>query len=386
MKTKTVEAAKNITTQIGPRITLLLCLSAILLIPCGSMAATPVTYGVGACGLTGITSFATISAALAATPAPGVIEVCPGTYPDQVVITKPVTIEGVLINGAGQALITVPAGGLKTNATDAFGDPVAAQIWVDNATGPVNISNIAVGGSGNGVTGTTIIAGVFYKNSSGTLNHLETRFQQGPGGGIGIWAEGGSAKPSVTVENSNAHDFGVAGIWAENGTDTLTAEIENNSIIGGSYAGIFALGQVSLTASGNFINSPIGISIGFMGIFEDNITGVPSGSVSNNTVTGGSVGIFVDEFGELSLTSNKIYYINGTGIQLFIADQPTPVTIQDNIIMQTTNGIDFGCIVDNNVSSNTFTAIHSDALINVPTSVTSANAYYNVPTIRSGGC
>jgi hypothetical protein len=381
---KSLEDIMNGKTKTMLRIKSLLLLPALVVAAHLPLSATTVTYGVGACGLTGITSFPTITAALAATPAPNVIEVCPGTYPDQVVITTPVTIEGVVTNDGGQALITVPAGGLKTNATDAFGDPVAAQIWVNNATGPVNISNIAVGGSSNGVTGTTIIAGVFYKNSSGTLNHIETRFQQGNGEGIGIWAEGGSTNPSVTVENSNAHDFNIAGIYAENGTGTLSAEIENNSIIGGS-AGLFVVGQVSLTASGNFINSPTGISIGFLGIPGD-ITGVPSGSVFNNTVTGGSVGIFVDEFGELSLTSNKIYYITGTAIQLYSAGQPTPVTIQDNIIMQTTNGIDFGCIVDNNVSSNTFTAIHSDGLINVPTSVTSTNTYYNVPTIRSGGC
>jgi hypothetical protein len=348
-------------------------------------AATGVTYGVGACGLTGITSFPTITAALEATPAPSLIEVCPGTYPDQIVITKPVTIEGILIDGAGLASITVPSGGLKTNATNEFGNPVAAQIWVDNATGPVNISNIAVGGSGNGVSGDTFIVGVFYENSSGTVNHLQTRFQQGNGNGIGVWIEGGSAKPAVTIENSNAHDFELAGIWADSGSGTggLAAVIENNSIIGTStsnLAGLLAFGQVALTASGNFINSPVGISIGFVG-GSIGTTGVPTGSVSNNTVTGdGSVGIVVYA-GETSLISNKIYEISGPGIAIF-----NPVTVQDNTIIQTTYGISFSCIVDNNVSGNTLSFIHSDGLLNVPTSVTSTNAYFNVPTIRSGGC
>jgi hypothetical protein len=381
---KSLEDVMNGRTKSMLRIKSLLLLSALVFATHLPLtAATTVTYGVGACGLAGITSFATITAALAATPAPSVIEVCPGTYPDQVVITKPVTIEGILINGAGLASITVPAGGLKTNATNEFGNPVAAQVWVDNATGPVNISNIAVGGSGNGVSGDTFVVGVFYENSSGTVNHLQTRFQQGNGNGIGIWIEGGSAKPTVTIENSNAHDFELAGIWADSGTDTLAAEIENNSIIGGStdnIAGLLTFGQVSLTASGNFINSPVGISIGFVG-GSVGTTGVPTGSVSGNTVTGdGSVGIVVYA-GETSLTSNRIYEISGPGIAI-----SNSVTVQDNTIIQATNGIDFGCTVDNNVSGNTLSFIHSDGLLNVPTSVTSTNAYFNVPTIRSGGC
>jgi|HubBroStandDraft_5_1064220.scaffolds.fasta_scaffold04469_2 hypothetical protein len=369
------------------RIKSLLLLSVLVFVTRLPLTAATVTYGVGACGQVGLTSFLTISGALAATPAPSVIKVCPGTYPEQVVITIPVTIEGVLIDGAGLASITVPPGGLRSNATDEFGDPVFAQVWVDNVTGPVNISNIAVSASDNGVGDSgendSTIAGVFYENTSGTLNNLEARFQEGNGSGVGIWVEGGSANPTVTVENSNTHDFDQSGIFADGGTDTLTAKIENNSIIGvsvGNAGSLCIVGQVFLTASGNFINSPTGIFIGSGQGFLDT-TGAPTGSVSNNTVTGGANGIVVGQSSELSVTSNKIYYISGPGIQLF-----SPVTVQHNLISQATNGIDFGCTVDNNVSLNTLTAIHSDGLIHVPTSVTSTNAYFNVPTIRSGGC
>jgi hypothetical protein len=365
------------------RIKFLLLLTALMFAAHLPLTAATLTYGVGACGLTGITSFPTITAALAATPAPNVIEVCPGTYPEQINITIPVTLEGVVVDGAGQALITVPADGLYTNAMDEFGDPIYAQVRVANVTGPVNISNIAIGGSDNNVSNDYFIAGVFYENTSGTLNHVEARFQQGNGSGIGIWVEGGSTKPTVTIENNNAHDFDSAGIMADGGTGTLTAEIENNSIIGGiagNIASLLVLGQVSLTTSGNFVNSSTGISIGYPA-FVLSTDGVPTGSVSNNTVTGSSFGILVAQAGQLSLTSNKIYDISGPGIQLF-----STVTVQDNTIMQATNGIDFQCTVDNNVSGNMLSFIHSDGLINVPTSVTSSNSYFNVPAIRSGGC
>jgi hypothetical protein len=377
----------NERTKTMLRIKSLLLLSALLFAANLPLTAATVTYGVGACGQVGITSFSTISAALAATPAPSVIKVCPGTYPEQIVITIPVTIEGVLINGAGLANITVPAGGLLSNASDEFGDPVFAQVWVDNASGPVNISNIAVSASDNGVGNSgendSTIAGVFYENTSGTLNNLEARFQEGNGSGVGIWVEGGSANPTVTIENSNTHSFDQSGIMADSGTDTLTVKIENNSIIGvsvGNVGSLCVVGQVSLTASGNFVSSPTGIFIGDgQGILDT--TGAPTGSVSNNTVTEGAYGIVVGQSSELSVTSNKIYEISGPGIQLL-----SPVTVQHNLISQATNGIDFQCTVDNNVSLNTLTAIHSDGLINVPTSVTSTNAYFNVPTIRSGGC
>jgi hypothetical protein len=347
------------------------------------LCSATVTYGVGACGLTGVTSFPTIAAALAATPAPNVVKVCPGTYPEQVIITIPVTLQGALANGKGQAFITVPSGGLKTNASDSGGDPVAAEIYVDNATGPVNISNIGVDGSGNGVSSDSqpFIAGIFYENSSGTVNEVETRYQQGDGDGVGIWADGGSAHATVTVQNSNVHNFDGFGIFMSSELSVLTATVEGNTVIAGNNdrgaSGLTVQDGVSITASGNFFNGQgdsdtIGISI----------FGGPTGTISNNTITYTAQGILIDGNAvSLSLTSNKLYDIIGTAIQLF-----GPATVESNIITQAQNGIDFTCEVDNNVSSNTLSAIHSDGLLNVPTSVTSTNTYYNVPTIRSGGC
>jgi pectin methylesterase-like acyl-CoA thioesterase len=118
----------NTRTKIISRIMLLLCPSAMLLTLSGSLAAATVTYGVGACGQVGVTSFATITEALEATPTPNVVKVCPGTYHEQVVIKTPLTLEGIVANGDGQVFIAVPTGGLKQNATDEFSDPVAAGV------------------------------------------------------------------------------------------------------------------------------------------------------------------------------------------------------------------------------------------------------------------
>src|SRR5579864_5377125 len=106
-------------------------------------ASTSTTYVVGSCKPL-LRSFTTIQDALNATPPPTVVQVCPGTYPEQVTITLPVTLEGISSGDSDQAVIVPPSGGLMPNATDDFGSSLAVQLWVDNATGPVNISNLTV--------------------------------------------------------------------------------------------------------------------------------------------------------------------------------------------------------------------------------------------------
>ena len=95
-------------------------------------------------------SFSTISAAVSGVPAGSTILVCPGTYAEQVTITQAVNLEGVTAGTANLALITVPSAGLLPNTTSMFGESVAAQILVLGAD-PVNISNIAVDGTGGDV-------------------------------------------------------------------------------------------------------------------------------------------------------------------------------------------------------------------------------------------
>ena len=58
------------------------------------------TYYVGSCK-TG--AYSTISAAVAAVPADSIIDVCPGTYPEQVVISQPLTLQGIASGGSAQA-------------------------------------------------------------------------------------------------------------------------------------------------------------------------------------------------------------------------------------------------------------------------------------------
>src|ERR1700746_465121 len=93
-----------------------------------------------------LTSFTTIQAAVTKVPPGSTVLVCPGVYPEQVTISQPLTLQGIADSNLDQITITA-TGGLAPNATSMFGQSVAAQVLVQNA-GPVNISNIAVDGTG----------------------------------------------------------------------------------------------------------------------------------------------------------------------------------------------------------------------------------------------
>src|SRR5437660_1755419 len=64
-------------------------------------------YEVGSC-IPKLPQFATIGAAVTAVPAFSTILVCPGVYPEQVVISKPVTIRGQSINNMDRPVVAVP--------------------------------------------------------------------------------------------------------------------------------------------------------------------------------------------------------------------------------------------------------------------------------------
>jgi hypothetical protein len=351
------------------------------------LASATVTYVVGPCKPS-LPSYGTIMGALGATPPPNVVEVCPGTYNEQVVITSPVTIEGITIGNSTQAIIAVPAGGLVVNFTDSYGQSVAAQVLVENASGEVNLSNLTVDGTGNKVTGSAYIwvVGVLYANSSGTMNHLATQNQNGNGLGVGVRLEGGSANPSVTLENSNLQGFDNTGVKAETNSSSaeLTATIKDNYLTAtfpGFSADLVAIGiypGATASVSGNLI-AP-GFTYGIS---------VDEGSVSKNIV------VSSDYRGILStgasVTSNTVYNSGANlsyppGAAIWVSSSVAPVT--GNIIAQpgTTpvgnvgNAIDLDCTAGNNVHSNTILGA-ANALLNVATGANPINTIYSAGTL-----
>lgn len=209
-------------------------------------------------------NFSTISAAVTAVPSGSTIFVCPGTYPEQVNIgSKQISLIGVQ-NASGTPTITSPGGGLVANATSlTSGNPIAAQILIAGAPGNSNISNLAVDGTGNNVTGCLpTIIGIFYQNASGTVSHVATRNQlqdpndQGCQNGLGIFVQSGnSGHSTVTVTSSSVHSYQKNGITGNEAGTTIT--ITGNSVVGlGPTTGAAENSiQIGFGATGKILNN-----------------------------------------------------------------------------------------------------------------------------------
>jgi hypothetical protein len=347
------------------------------------LASATVTYQVGGC-LPKIPTFSTIQGALNASPSPNVVEVCPGTYNEQIVMGGfPVTVEGISAGNLTGATIAVPAGGLQVSATNDFGQPMYAQVFVQSGGQEVNLTNLTIDGTGNNVTDIYVaIAGVFYLGSSGTLNHLTVQNQSGNGAGVGIWLEGGIPTAYVTVENSNVQAFDYAGIFAETNSslNELTATIKGNYMDVGlvaNAAGILLSNGETASVSGNLISSDDGVVVG----------AGAGGSVSKNTIVAptvlpegqGAVGILLYGDG-VPLMDNQILIRNdGWGLFLDLTLPAAPIT--GNTIVGSEQAIEDDCSAGNRVHSNTILG----AVIGILDSTVGTNTYYGVETI-SGGC
>src|SRR5215831_11484835 len=206
-----------------------------------SGAAVAQNVAVGACRPS-LQSFSTIQAAVNASTSGGTVQVCPGTYGEQVVIQKNLTLKGVGDSTSNAGVIVAPAGGMAANATSlSSGNPIAAQILVEAPATAVRITNLALDGSNNGINNCTpVLMGILYQNASGTVQHTSVKNQvlasspvdmRGCQSGMGIFVQsGGSGTSNVTISSNYVQNYQKNGITAdENGT---TATITGNTVIG----------------------------------------------------------------------------------------------------------------------------------------------------------
>ncbi len=348
--------------------------------------ATTVTYIVGTCK-SGI-QYTTIQDALLASPAANVIEVCPGTYPEQLTIINEVTLEGIVANNSSAIRITSPAAGLVSNATINGSDPAAVHVFVKNATGAVNLTNLIVDSTNNKVPADVFLVGILYQHSPGTVNHVIAVHQQANGLGYGIYMEGGTSNPTVTVENCSVHDFDFGGIYvtgplgptdvigrsdatSDVPTGQITAKVENNivaSLADGAHNMLFGSSSLD-TVTGNLsigaTNAP-----GNFGMTVDANTG---SVISGNTIIGTQTGIELEDDGP-SLKTNKMYVLSGDGIFLNVKLATSQIT--GNIFQDTLfDGINLNCkTVGTLVHSNTFDYL-ATGYLSAPTGFAGSNTY-----------
>jgi len=328
------------------------------------LAASPMlaaNYTVGTCKPS-LPSYTTISGAVSSVPPGSTVEVCPGTYAEQVMIAQPLTLKGITSGNAGQAAITIPLGGLLA-VISGEGYTIAPQ--VDVTAGPVNISDITVDGTGSNLGNPTWTVGILYDTGScGTVNKVTVRsINNSEHQSVGVWAENASStNESVTIQNSSFHDIDQSAVFTLG--LTLTATVKGNTM---ETSGTDVQWGSGGSITGNIING------GFLGIS----VGGPV-TVSGNTLANQNLGI--EAFGGVTATSNKISNTPFAGIY----DEGGGNTYKLNTITKVGVGIEFNCntlaVVSNTINDAT------TGLDRVPASFSSPNSFNNVVTLRTGGC
>ena len=340
----------------------------------GASPAFASDYAVGTCK-PGLKSYTTISAAVAAAPAGSTVYVCPGFYPEQVVISQPLSLVGLSSGESDQAIIGAPTR-MTVNTTTAAGNPLAAQVLV--TTGPVNIRKITVDGSANGLDGSVQLAGIYFgSGASGDISGVTTRNQLNGGDGIGIFVENGDAESeAVTIEDCSVHDFDFIGLWL-NGNVNATVQ---RSFVNGANAGGFNYGalvgypdnRTVATITNNVMTGP-GSNVNAQGITVD----APSATVNGNTLTGWYYALA--DFGAAS------YMYNSTRDSKIAFNLGVPGgNLQTNSILQSFVAVDFNCNTGT-VSGNVINDA-SYAMYFAGSGADAGNNFANVATIENGGC
>jgi len=192
------------------------------------------------------------------------IDVDPGFYPEQVTVTR----SNLTISGAGASTVIRPAAVVANTSSLYSGDPIAAVVLVDGATG-VTIEELTVDGSvaaPNACAPTYV--GIFYRAGSGAISdtHVTNIFNPavaGCQGFLGIFVQsdkgGPGRKASVVIDGNIVDNYGKNGITASEPGTFVT--VSNNTVTG---RGQLALGdaaqngvQLSFGAHGKVTNNNI---------------------------------------------------------------------------------------------------------------------------------
>jgi hypothetical protein len=335
------------------------CLGLVFLV-LGTGSALGKTLVVGKAGTTcPEAAYQTIGAAISAAASWDVIEICPALYAEQLVITKPLTLRGRLVNSSDGTEITGDNRALLQPAlTDLLSLATEAVITVMN-TSDVTIDNLAIDASRNKVASCTPgVAGIHFLNATGRIQNsaIFNAELANPlsctslpfGNGFGVQVDANQPGPfGVRVENNSIHDYTANGVQVNGAGGAITAEIDSNSISGiGPASGIFQFAIFVLNgAVGHIRNNVIteGLcgsltSLACIGERSEGVTlrAVGDGTeVDGNFITNAQSGIFINGANKLRVTNNQIRNIDamsGMDIQATASGVFTNSVIRHNSI------------------------------------------------------
>jgi len=309
----------------------------------------------------GTTAFASIQRAVTSVPAGATINICPGTYNEQVIITQPLTLQGMQSNNSASVIIGATGVTLVPFQSSAIYGGAVGQLEVLNPDGPVNISGVVVDGSTISYSGVNFgwAAGIIFDSSLGTLDHVVAQNlpQQQPWtlyeAGILI-LDDNSISPTVSVKSSEVNQPIEMGIFVPSGNINLnvtkshfslasygiadwstgTSRLSGNTVIN-AYDGIYGFGSTSINGN-TIINSNVGV-IDWPASGDD--VGDMSADITGNTLVNNAVGIW-NFIPNAKIKSNKIFggpgpSNNTSGVSDGIALQCTPADVGGNTIVNT---------------------------------------------------
>jgi parallel beta-helix repeat protein len=274
---------------------------------------------------------------------PDTLEVKAGTYDEQVVIDKPLTV-----NGAGQGVTVIAPSPITVNSTrlggSSPGSAVAGIVVIDGTTG-VTIRDLTVDGAGNALTACDppALFGVFWRNASGIIEDSEVRNiewgggHEGCQGAIGIFAEsGGGGGAAVTIDGNNVHDVQKNGITAVGSATTAT--ISGNTVVGWGPTNKIAQNGIEIASGAG-----------------GSITGNEASLYDYTPSTWAATGILVTYAADGVVVSGNNVHDNMEGI--FIVNYSTPtmknMTVSGNTVLDTRDvGVYLLLVDDSEVSSN----------------------------------
>jgi len=272
---------------------------------------TPVSYTFGG----GTIKTNSIQAAIDAATSGDTINVAAGTYDEQVVIDKSLTLQG-----AGANVTTIQAPGTLTQTSWMHrGTTFQTLIEVNGADAhgiSVDISGFTIDGL-NKYSANPRYTGIVYHNADGTVsNNTITKFGSAPVAGEdgwGVWVVEGC---DVIISGNTIDEWGKGGIVVD-GNDTdladsnVNAAITDNTITGAGNIATSAQNgiQISRGATGTVTENAIS-NIGFTpttysaaGILvykTDNVT------VADNTLTSTETGVYVQDQNTSGGTSGNV--------------------------------------------------------------------------------
>jgi parallel beta-helix repeat protein len=324
-------------------------------------------------------AFATIQAGVNAVDAGGIVKVCPGIYNENVVATKPVTLQGPQANvnavsggriAGGPAEATIQGNSVNGTVLFLAGNSTINGFTVQNNANGFGI-NLPGGQSGNKAIYNIVTNNVsgIYAGGDGTnvsYNRIINNNQTGPGNGDGIYGDGGLTNANLTNNGIYNQQNAAILLVGQPYVPGIVQQVNltNNSMSNagptghGSFIVIYGASQLNIMNNGmsNGSVDPAGSSAIYLdNVIDPNVSGntVVNADFSGIVITAGTLGPAVFPSG-VRLQSNRVFNGTGNGIDVRFAASGG-VLVQSNQVQNfATNGILFAAGTSNNIiQSNT---------------------------------